>query len=889
MKKILLILIASIGINFYLSAQSAGDYRSVANGNWNDATKWEMFNGSSWVAASTYPGQNPGTGAVTINLFHEVKITASVPHPVASISTQIFFDEWIYEYYYGTLSFGAESSVSLAVAGNIDNSGILNVVDESGSKSHQLFIGGSLNGSLNAINGDDNLNVIFNSTLSNVTVTGGTFHDVTFNGSGFIVQGTMSISGVVAFIRGIVSTTGMGTDWAWSPESGLIHFQKGASWSGASSISHVDGWVSKEGNEAFTFPIGDNEIYAPLTISAPLGSTERYLAMYRRASGSDIAAVTDPGLFNVSNCEYWNLTSRSSNGPLDITVGWNSSSSCDASPYIINVPGVTLARFNGSWSSHGGVATGTSANGSITWSGVTGFNANYNSFTFGNVSSCKTPSGLSTTNVTGNSATITWSPEPGAVSYDVYYNTSPYGAIDQWINTATATASTAVNLSGLNQASRYSYRVRANCSSGSSSFRQSEFTTLTVCERPTGLTTTNIANFSATFNWLPVPGATGYLIELGRGYGNDWISINGVITSTSYTVSGLSSTYYTWRVRAICPEGYSHYQNSGIFWVPYSYCEQPTWLTTTNITNNSATLNWAAVTNASNYNVEYKHSTSAIWVNAATGITSLSYTLNGLSASTGYDWRVLAICFASVPGNYTQSSFTTLQEPPPTCNDVYEINNSSNQAAVISIGNAISAAISSASDIDWFKVTTPNNSNTNLDVRLTNLPADYDLYVYNKSLKLVGSSATTGTSNEVVMYNSKAKNATYYIKVVGNNGAYNASQCYALLAQALTDGSGIVSHTSVAVNEVTEDPNKELLYPNPASDFLYLNFNSTKEELVNLQIVNSIGQLVRQHPVNTSKGQNQVKIRIAGIRPGMYILKINQGDLNITRKFVIAR
>ena len=32
----MLILIASIGISFYLSAQSAGDYRSIANGNWND-------------------------------------------------------------------------------------------------------------------------------------------------------------------------------------------------------------------------------------------------------------------------------------------------------------------------------------------------------------------------------------------------------------------------------------------------------------------------------------------------------------------------------------------------------------------------------------------------------------------------------------------------------------------------------------------------------------------------------------------------------------------------------------------------------------------------------------------------------------------------------------
>ena len=66
MKKFILILIASIGISFYLSAQSAGDYRSIGNGNWNDATKWETYNGSSWVAASTYPGQNPGTGTVTI-------------------------------------------------------------------------------------------------------------------------------------------------------------------------------------------------------------------------------------------------------------------------------------------------------------------------------------------------------------------------------------------------------------------------------------------------------------------------------------------------------------------------------------------------------------------------------------------------------------------------------------------------------------------------------------------------------------------------------------------------------------------------------------------------------------------------------------------------------
>lgn len=66
MKKSLLILIASIGIGFYLSAQSAGNYRSVGNGNWNDATSWEIYNGSNWVTTTSYPGQNSGIAEVVI-------------------------------------------------------------------------------------------------------------------------------------------------------------------------------------------------------------------------------------------------------------------------------------------------------------------------------------------------------------------------------------------------------------------------------------------------------------------------------------------------------------------------------------------------------------------------------------------------------------------------------------------------------------------------------------------------------------------------------------------------------------------------------------------------------------------------------------------------------
>jgi hypothetical protein len=80
-----------------------------------------------------------------------------------------------------------------------------------------------------------------------------------------------------------------------------------------------------------------------------------------------------------------------------------------------------------------------------------------------------------------------------------------------------------------------------------------------------------------------------------------------------------------------------------------------------------------------------------------------------------------------------------------------------------------------------------------------------------------------------------------------------------------------------------------MLYPNPVSEFIYLHFKSDIEGMSNVQILNSIGQLVKQHPVNTIKGLNQIKIQTANIKPGMYILRMNKGDLNLTRKFVIAR
>lgn len=92
-----------------------------------------------------------------------------------------------------------------------------------------------------------------------------------------------------------------------------------------------------------------------------------------------------------------------------------------------------------------------------------------------NTSSCGTPSGLSSNNITTTAATINWSAVTSANNYDVDYKTHDAST---WTNAATATTSTSVNLSGLSSNTLYDWRVRANCSSGASDYDTAQFTTL---------------------------------------------------------------------------------------------------------------------------------------------------------------------------------------------------------------------------------------------------------------------------------------------------------------------------------------------------------------------------------------------------------------------------
>ena len=281
---------------------------------------------------------------------------------------------------------------------------------------------------------------------------------------------------------------------------------------------------------------------------------------------------------------------------------------------------------------------------------------------------CSTPSGLSTSAVTISSSTANWSPVSGAVSYDVDYKLSTSSF---WINIANGTTSLSWDLFGMLPGTSYDWRVRANCASGSSGYAQTSFSTMsqvTSCAAPSGLSTSNITISSSTANWSAVSGAISYNVDYKLSASSSWINIANGTTSLSWELLGMAaSTSYDWRVRANCASGNSDYVQTTFSTLSQAAsCVAPTGLSTSGITATAATANWAPVSGATSYNVDYKLSTSSDWITIANGTTSLSWGLAGMQESTSYDWRVRANC-TSGNSSYTQTQFTT-QGVGSSCN-----------------------------------------------------------------------------------------------------------------------------------------------------------------------------------------------------------------------------
>ncbi len=300
------------------------------------------------------------------------------------------------------------------------------------------------------------------------------------------------------------------------------------------------------------------------------------------------------------------------------------------------------------------------------------------------------------------------------------------------------------------------------------------------CGTPDFLTSTAITTSSATVQWATVAGANSYDVDYKLNSSGTWTNAVTGTTAISVNLSGLSAgSLYDWRVRANCTGSSSAYAQSQFTTIPTATCNTPTGLSSSGVTTSAATVSWTAVSGAVSYAVDYKTNVSSTWISAATATTSTSVSLSGLAASTLYDWRVRTNCSGSNSA-YTQAQFTTLAAPG--CGTAFEPNETQAAAATISSGVANSAAITTSTDNDYFKITTSAVSNIVYTLAGPG-GVDFDMQVLNSAGTVIGS-GTSGSANETVTLNNQAA-GTYTIRIFGYNGA-NSATCYTLTATATT-------------------------------------------------------------------------------------------------------
>ena len=183
---------------------------------------------------------------------------------------------------------------------------------------------------------------------------------------------------------------------------------------------------------------------------------------------------------------------------------------------------------------------------------------------YGASAQCSAPTGLSTTGITATAALASWAPVSGATSYNVDYKPAGYTF---WINIANATTSLQWSLYGMQPSTFYEWRVSANCTSGTSTYTQTNFTTQATgsCSAPGGLYASNIASTTATLNWGAVNGALVYTVQYKPASSGSWIVATSGTYGLSVNLYSLSAnTLYDWRVYTNCSltesSGYSYGQ-----------------------------------------------------------------------------------------------------------------------------------------------------------------------------------------------------------------------------------------------------------------------------------------------------------------------------------------
>jgi hypothetical protein len=334
-------------------------------------------------------------------------------------------------------------------------------------------------------------------------------------------------------------------------------------------------------------------------------------------------------------------------------------------------------------------------------------------------------------------------------------------------------------------------------------------------------------------------------------------------------------------------------------------CNTPTSLAASSITSTSATVSWATATGAVSYNLQYKVSTVSTWTTVS-GITSTSYGLTGLTASTIYNYQVQSVCSGGTSTYSTAASFTTL----PSGGITYCTTKGStgyeyiNKVAIGTINNT------SGNNSGYGNYTALNTSlaaGSSASITLTpgftssSYREYWTVYIdYNKDGDFTDANeqATSGNAIGALTKSftvpSTAKSGATRMRIIMHYGSSRTSTCGTFsdgeaedYTVNITGGTftAIAAAGNTSVNTLAVSPNP--VKASSANIILQL----IKAGAVNIKIADLSGRILRTETINsTVAGSKNYRLNNLSLFPGTYMIVAEQNSTIIARsQFIVEK
>ncbi len=467
---------------------------------------------------------------------------------------------------------------------------------------------------------------------------------------------------------------------------------------------------------------------------------------------------------------------------------------------------------------------------------------------------CMPPKSLLISEITDNSATVTWVPQGQETAWIFEYKEA--GETDWEEMTVTTTEA---QLTGLTTLTYYDVRVKADCGDETSTYVSGSF--VTICGAENQCT---------------------YSIEMTDEYGDGWndceiiVTQNGVerailtindggdetpITETFNLCDGIE-TEILW-IPGSYPEeiGFTIYDPNGnvilqkaegsmedadleIVLLTFTTdcqgsgpaeCVVPTALAVNVITETAATATWTAGGNETAWKLQYKTAAATSWGSEIAVNTTPSYQMTGLAAGTAYQVRVKAVCGEGDESDWTEAvAFTTNEEVVEPCN-------------------------------------TPTN------VAASNITKESMTITWNAN----------GASKWNLQY--RVVNGAWSTVTVEGNPTYTITDLteateYQIQVQAVCDGA--TSPWSTMISQSTGINARLMgsisLYPNPASNYVDVRVSDNDIAVSRLEVYDVYGKLINEVEVIN----NPTRINVENLASGMYFVKVITNDGVATKNFI---